>query len=255
MLSVNHSFRVQACDRRGAPLGTLHITGVLAQRYRGPVGTNSSGVDRLRVRQGLRVRPAAQVPVAAEVPRPGRVAVGHRHLGREQGSDRLLARRSRRRREDGARCNMPSCPAPEKNEIVFRGAGRHPRRPAAGVGPLAGARRALRRPGPPLRLRAASSRRSSSTPRCSTASVRRPTSSRRRCTSSKTAGAAPRAAARGNRVRRARVRAAPAAGAVEVLVPRAELPRRAAAEGPVPPALAVRRRGRSGSTTPTSTSR
>ena len=42
MLSLSHSIRVQAWDR-GAPLGTLHITGVLAQRYRGPVGTNSSG--------------------------------------------------------------------------------------------------------------------------------------------------------------------------------------------------------------------
>ena len=43
MLSLTHSIRVQAWDR-GAPLGTLNVTGVLAQRYRGPVGTNSSGV-------------------------------------------------------------------------------------------------------------------------------------------------------------------------------------------------------------------
>ena len=42
MLSLAHSVRVQAWDR-GAPLGTLHVTGVLAQRYRGPVGTNTSG--------------------------------------------------------------------------------------------------------------------------------------------------------------------------------------------------------------------
>lgn len=42
-LSVNHSVRVQQWNR-GAPLGTLHIRGILAQRYRGPVGTNSSGV-------------------------------------------------------------------------------------------------------------------------------------------------------------------------------------------------------------------
>jgi type II secretory pathway pseudopilin PulG len=42
-LSLSHSVRVQAWDR-GAPLGTLNITGVLAQRYRGPVGTNISGV-------------------------------------------------------------------------------------------------------------------------------------------------------------------------------------------------------------------
>jgi hypothetical protein len=42
MLSLSHSVRVQAWDR-GAPLGTLHITGVLAQRYRGPVGTNLNG--------------------------------------------------------------------------------------------------------------------------------------------------------------------------------------------------------------------
>lgn len=43
MLSLSHSVRVQTWDR-GAPLGTLNITGVLAQRYRGPVGTNISGV-------------------------------------------------------------------------------------------------------------------------------------------------------------------------------------------------------------------
>ena len=42
MLSLSHSVRVQAWDR-GAPLGTIHVTGVLAQRYRGPVGTNSNG--------------------------------------------------------------------------------------------------------------------------------------------------------------------------------------------------------------------
>ena len=42
MLSLSHSVRVQNYDR-GAPLGTLNVTGVLAQRYRGPVGTNSNG--------------------------------------------------------------------------------------------------------------------------------------------------------------------------------------------------------------------
>jgi hypothetical protein len=41
-LSLSHSIRVQAWDR-GAPLGQFHVTGVLAQRYRGPVGTNVSG--------------------------------------------------------------------------------------------------------------------------------------------------------------------------------------------------------------------
>jgi len=41
-LSVNHSVRVQLWDR-GSSLGTLHIRGILAQRYRGPVGTNSNG--------------------------------------------------------------------------------------------------------------------------------------------------------------------------------------------------------------------
>ena len=44
-------------------------------------------------------------------------------------------------------------------------------------------------------------------------------------------------------------------GAVEGVVPRAALPVRAAPEGPVPPALAARRRGARVSTTPTSTSR
>ena len=41
-LSVNHGVRVQNWAV-GAPLGTFHVRGVLAQRYRGPVGTNSSG--------------------------------------------------------------------------------------------------------------------------------------------------------------------------------------------------------------------
>ncbi len=52
-----------------------------------------------------------------------------------------------------------------------------------------------------------------------------------------------RAAARGHRAGRARLRAAPPAGAVEGLVRRAALPLRAPAEGPLPPALAGRRRG------------
>jgi hypothetical protein len=43
ILSVNHSFWVQQYAA-GATNGTLNITGAIAQRYRGPVGTNSSGV-------------------------------------------------------------------------------------------------------------------------------------------------------------------------------------------------------------------
>ncbi len=42
MLSLSHSIRVQEWAV-GAPLGTLHVNGVIAQRYRGPVGTNSGG--------------------------------------------------------------------------------------------------------------------------------------------------------------------------------------------------------------------
>ena len=42
-LSVNHSVRVQNWSI-GSPLGTFRVRGVLAQRYRGPVGTNSGGV-------------------------------------------------------------------------------------------------------------------------------------------------------------------------------------------------------------------
>lgn len=42
ILAVNHSFRVQNYGV-GAPLGTLHVTGAIAQRYRGAVGTNSGG--------------------------------------------------------------------------------------------------------------------------------------------------------------------------------------------------------------------
>ena len=42
MLSVNHSVRNQNWDV-GAPLGTFTVNGVMAQRYRGPVGTGSGG--------------------------------------------------------------------------------------------------------------------------------------------------------------------------------------------------------------------
>ena len=88
------------------------------------------------------------------------------------------------------------------------------------------------------------SRRSSSTSRCSSGSGEPPTSSARRCTTSTDKGG--RALAlrpEGTASRRAGLRAAPADGPVEGLVRRAELPLRAAAEGPVPPALAGRRRG------------
>jgi Tfp pilus assembly protein PilX len=44
ILSVNHSFWVQRYDVGAASaLGTLHIDGAIAQRYRGPVGTTSNG--------------------------------------------------------------------------------------------------------------------------------------------------------------------------------------------------------------------
>ena len=65
----------------------------------------------------------------------------------------------------------------------------------------------------------------------------------------------PRPAARGHGVGRPVVRRAPADRAVEGLVLGAELPLRAAAEGPLPPALAGRRRGRSARPIPISTSR
>ncbi|MCU1427342.1 MAG: hypothetical protein JWL83_1342 [Actinomycetia bacterium] len=42
LLSVNHSFWVQRYDV-GSPLGNLNVTGAIAQRYRGPVGTTSGG--------------------------------------------------------------------------------------------------------------------------------------------------------------------------------------------------------------------
>jgi hypothetical protein len=42
ILSVNHSFRVQNY-RWGSTLGTLNVTGAIAQRYRGIVGSGSSG--------------------------------------------------------------------------------------------------------------------------------------------------------------------------------------------------------------------
>ncbi len=42
MVAVNHSIRNQKWSI-GAPLGTLGITGVMAQRFRGPVGTGSGG--------------------------------------------------------------------------------------------------------------------------------------------------------------------------------------------------------------------
>lgn len=42
ILSLNHSFRVQM-HGAGRGLGTLRVQGAIAQRYRGPVGTNNSG--------------------------------------------------------------------------------------------------------------------------------------------------------------------------------------------------------------------
>ena len=42
MLAVNHSVRNQNWDV-GAPTGTFSVTGVIGQRYRGPVGTGSGG--------------------------------------------------------------------------------------------------------------------------------------------------------------------------------------------------------------------
>jgi hypothetical protein len=42
ILAVNHSFEVQYWNR-GDDLGTLSVTGAIAQRFRGPVGTNSGG--------------------------------------------------------------------------------------------------------------------------------------------------------------------------------------------------------------------
>ncbi len=42
ILAVNHSFTVPFWQR-GAALGTLSVTGAIAQRFRGPVGTNSGG--------------------------------------------------------------------------------------------------------------------------------------------------------------------------------------------------------------------
>jgi len=42
ILAVNHSFTVPYWQR-GNALGTLNVTGAIAQRFRGPVGTNSGG--------------------------------------------------------------------------------------------------------------------------------------------------------------------------------------------------------------------
>jgi len=61
MLALNHSFTVDSyfC---GAPLGTLHVIGTIAQKFRGPVGTGGTSIstgyfkdyrydDRLRLRE------------------------------------------------------------------------------------------------------------------------------------------------------------------------------------------------------------
>jgi hypothetical protein len=42
ILAVNHSFTIPFWQR-GSALGTLSVTGAIAQRFRGPVGTNSGG--------------------------------------------------------------------------------------------------------------------------------------------------------------------------------------------------------------------
>ena len=41
VLSLRHSFVVQNWSK-GSPLGTLNVTGAIAQKFRGPVGTGTS---------------------------------------------------------------------------------------------------------------------------------------------------------------------------------------------------------------------
>ena len=74
ILALQHSFYVQSWDS-GSPLGTLTINGVIAQEFRGAVGTfNSSQRHRHGIRQGLPLRLAAEVPEPAVL--PDAVAVG-----------------------------------------------------------------------------------------------------------------------------------------------------------------------------------
>ena len=129
------------------------------------------------------------------------------------------------------------------DKAKFRAPDRHPRRPAARVGAVAARSCDVRRAGRALRLRPgrhADLRAHRGVPAGGGVHRRRQQGDVRLRRQGR---APPRAAARGHRVGRAGVRAAPPDGAVEGLVRRAELPLRAPAEGPVPPALAARRRG------------
>ena len=187
------------------------------EAYRVLPGAAAQGLTR---RHGRRVRAGSAASAGA--------AVATHARGGRPDADRRLPRAGRAR---------TTCCRPESDRWIDGGRARSP------IGPRASAT-------------AWSSRRSSSTSRCSSGSARPPTSSARRCTSFADRGGPPaRAPARGHRARRAGVRPAPPDAAVEGLVRRPELPLRAPAEGPVPPALAARRRGARASTTPTSTSR
>ena len=177
----------------------------------------------------------------------------HGHRDRWAGMPRIVRTDALATRGSGP------TPAPLASPFVpeFRAPDRHPRRPAARVAPggrpsstvFADVVEAGRvRPRDPADVRGRS--------RSSTASVRPPTSSARRCTTSRTRAvvASPCAPSSTASVVRAFVEHRPPPP-WKVWYVGAELPLRAAPDGPLPPVRPGRRRGRSAPTTPTSTSR
>ena len=139
ILSLLHSFMVDNyyC---GDTIGTLTVNGVIAQKFRGAVGTgNGSGTGFL---EELHLRRPARVQGAAALPRPGAVGVaGHRLHGAaagprprapllKLGSARHGRRRHRRRRRGlliGSFLNVVACRLPRGESLS------HPRVALPGV--------------------------------------------------------------------------------------------------------------------------
>ena len=89
ILALNHSFIVDNwyC---GNPLGTLHVNGAIAQKFRGPVGTPAAAPSRAAT-QELQLQRHAALPRAAVLPRPDRGRLARRapeRAGRRRASPR-----------------------------------------------------------------------------------------------------------------------------------------------------------------------
>jgi hypothetical protein len=95
ILALGHSFIVQNYDE-GATLGTLTVTGGIAQKWRGPVGTSGGWRQRLhRVPQELQLRHPAPVRLAAARGQPVERVLPGDPLGGDHQPDRPAGLASR----------------------------------------------------------------------------------------------------------------------------------------------------------------